>query len=70
MYVAFHAYREIGRYPTPIVSEVEEDELDEMCRHMEALSPVYMETARGAAKYLGQGQEPSFERLKAILSGR
>ncbi len=68
MYIAFQASREIGSFSTPIVSEVQEDELDEMYRHMQALSPLFIETARRAAKALGQGPEPSFAQLKAILS--
>jgi len=70
LYVAFQAYREIGSYPTPIVSGVHEDELDEMYRHMQVISPTFIEAARSAAKILGQGREPSFAQLKAILSGR
>jgi hypothetical protein len=67
MYIAFQAYREIGSYPTPIVSEVRENELDEMYRHMQTISPMFIETARRATKILGQGREPSFAQLKAIL---
>ncbi len=68
MYIAFQAYREIGSSPSPIVSEVEEDELDELYRHMQTISPVFIETARRAAKILGHGSQPSFAQLKAILS--
>lgn len=39
MYIAFQASREIGSFSTPIVSEVQEDELDEMYQHMQAISP-------------------------------
>jgi hypothetical protein len=53
MYIAFQAYREIGSYPTPIDSEVRENELDEMYRHMQTISPLFIETARRAAKNLG-----------------
>jgi hypothetical protein len=70
MYFAFQAYREIGNSPSPMVSEVEDDELDEMYRHMEVLSPSLIETARKAAKILEKSQAPSFARLKAVLSIR
>ena len=70
MYIAFQASREIGSFSTPIVSEVQEDELDEMYRHMQAISPFFIETARRAAKVLGAGREPSFAQLKAILLRR
>src|SRR5689334_10836896 len=68
MYVAFQACREIGQFPTPTISEVEEDELDEMYRHMETISPLFIETARRAAKVLERGNDPSFAQLKAALS--
>ena len=67
MYIAFQAYRATGISPTPMVSEVEEDELDELYRQMEALSPSLIETARKAARFLGQGSEPSFAQLKAAV---
>jgi Immunity protein Imm6 len=68
MYVAFQAYREVGSLPPPMASQLAEDELDEMCRQMETLSPSLIETARKAAEFLGQGHEPSFDQLKARLS--
>jgi hypothetical protein len=67
MYIAFQASREIGSFSTPIVSEVQEDELDEMYRHMQSISPLFMEAARRVARILGRGREPSFAQLKAIL---
>lgn len=67
MYIAFQAYREIGGFPTPIVSEVQEDELDEIYRHMQTISPLFNEAARRVAKILGLGRETSFAQLKAIL---
>jgi hypothetical protein len=70
MYTSFQAYREIGSFPTPIVSEVQDDELDEMYRHMQTISPLFIEAARRAAKILGEGREPSFAQLKAILLRR
>jgi hypothetical protein len=70
MYIAFQAYREIGSFPTPIVSEVQEDELDEMYRHMQAISPLFIEAARRAAEILGKEREPSFAQLKTILLRR
>jgi len=71
MYIAFQAYREIGRFSTPIVSEVNaENELDEMYRHMQKLSPTFMEVAREAAVHVGQGQELSFAQLEARRSAR
>src|SRR5215831_7240335 len=45
MYIAFQAYREVGSQPTPILSAVEEDELDELYRQMQANSPIFMDTA-------------------------
>jgi hypothetical protein len=71
MYIALQAYRETGDLPSPIVSEVEEgDELDEMYRHMETISPSLIETARRAAKVWEQSKIPSFAQLKALLSMR
>jgi len=71
MYIALQAYREIGRIPSSMVGNLgDEGELDEMYRHMQAISPTFIEAARRAAKILGQGREPSFAQLKAILSGR
>jgi hypothetical protein len=70
MYVAFQAHREVGSLPRPTASQLADDELDEMCRHMETLSPSLIETAGKAAKFLGQGQQPSFAQLKAILLRR
>lgn len=70
MYIAFQAYRDLGRYPAPMLLEMEADELNEMYRHMQTISPMFIETARRAAKLLGQRQESSFAQLKAILSSR
>jgi Immunity protein Imm6 len=70
MYIAFQARRELGRYPAPMLSEMESDELNQMYRHMQTISPMFIETARRAAKLLGQKQEPSFDQLKAILCDR
>jgi hypothetical protein len=67
MYIAFQAYRELGRYPAPMLSEMEADELNQMYRHMQIISPMFIETARRAAEILEQGREPSFAQLKAIL---
>jgi hypothetical protein len=67
MYIAFQAYRELGRYPASMISEMEADELNQMYRHMQTISPMFIETARTAAKILGHGREPSFAQLKAIL---
>jgi hypothetical protein len=68
MYIAFQAYRELGRYPAPMLSDMEADELNQIYRHMQTVSPVFIETARKAEKILEQGREPSFAQLKAILS--
>ena len=68
MYIAFQAYRELGRRPAPMLSEMEADELNQIYRHMQTVSPLFIETARRAAKILGQGSEPPFAQLKAILS--
>jgi len=72
MYIALQAYRETGSIPTSTVGNLgEEGELDEMYRQMQATSPTLIEAARRAARFLGQGREPSsFAQLKAILSGR
>jgi hypothetical protein len=70
MYIAFQAHREPGSSPTPGVLKSDEDELEEMYSHMQAISPSFIETARRAAKFLEQGKEPSFAQLKAILAKR
>jgi hypothetical protein len=70
MYIAYQAYRELGRDPAPMVSEMEEDELNEVYRHMQTISPLFIETARRAAIVLGRGREPSFAQLKAALLRR
>jgi hypothetical protein len=70
MYIVFQAHHEPGSSPTANVLQSEEDELDEMYRHMQAISPSFIETARRAARFLEQGKEPSFSQLKAILSRR
>lgn len=54
MYIAFQAYREIGRYPAPMLSEMEADELNEMYRHMQTASPMFIETARGRQNCWGR----------------
>jgi Immunity protein Imm6 len=68
LYIAFQAYREIGSLPSPVVSEVEEDELDEIYRHMRTISPNFIDTAKRAAEIFIHGQQPSFAELKASLS--
>jgi hypothetical protein len=70
LYIAFQAYREIGAPPSPMVSEVEEDELDEVYEQMQKISPVFINTAMRTAEVFRQGQDASFAQLKAILSAR
>jgi hypothetical protein len=68
LYIAFQACREIGSLPPPVVSEVDEDELDEIYENMQTISPIFIDTARRAAEIFAHGRQPSFAELKASLS--
>lgn len=67
-YVAFHAYRELGRLPAPEFSEVDETILDELDKALRSISPEFMETMKEAAEYLEGEPGASFAQLKPVMS--
>jgi hypothetical protein len=67
LYVAFHAYRSVGQQPTPLVSEVEEDELDTLEKCLRAISPASIDTVLRAATFLAQDGRLSFAHLKTAI---
>jgi hypothetical protein len=67
-YIALYAYRELGEFPTPLVSEADDNILDELDRAARALSPAFMQTAFRASEILKQQPDIPFGRLKAETS--
>jgi immunity protein Imm6 of predicted polymorphic toxin system len=68
LFIAYQAYRARGEHPGPLVSEVREDELDELDRQLRALSPDLPGTLTKAAALLRQDPALSFSQLKAKAS--
>lgn len=67
-YVAFHAYRELGRLPVPEFSEVDETILDELDEAMRAISSGFMEVLKTAAHYLRSETRGSFAQLNGAIA--
>jgi immunity protein Imm6 of predicted polymorphic toxin system len=68
LYTAFQAYRAAGKCPSPLVSEVEDNELDELDKQLRALSPNSINILARAAGYLKQNPDVSFAQLKSATS--
>jgi hypothetical protein len=68
LYVAFHAYRALGQFPTPLVYDVEEDELDALDGYLKAISPGSFGTLGKAVRILERNEGLSFAQLKAAIS--
>ena len=66
--MALYAYRERGECPTPLVSEVDDNVLDELDKAARALSPAFMQTAFRASEILQQHPDLPFGKLKAGIS--
>jgi hypothetical protein len=62
-YTAFHAYQATGEFPSPGVSEVEEDELDEVDKQLRLISPALINVVIKAAGVIRQHPDISFARL-------
>jgi Immunity protein Imm6 len=65
LYTAFHAYRAVGECPSPLVSEVDEDELDELEKQLRALGPAAINAVMSAGKFLQRHPDASFAQLKS-----
>jgi hypothetical protein len=67
-YTAFHAYRATGDCPDPMVSEVDENVLDEIDKSMRIIAPDFIITMKKAAGILERIPELSFAQLMAEVS--
>ncbi len=67
LYTAFQAYHLAGRSASPLVDEVEEDELDDIDRPLRALSLAYPSMLARAAGALRRDPNLSFAQLQSVL---
>jgi hypothetical protein len=68
LYTACHAFRALGKLPSPLVSEVDEDVLDELDKSLHLVSPDLIITVLKAAEYLKRDPDVSFSQLKSSIS--
>jgi Immunity protein Imm6 len=69
LYTAFHAYQAVGEFPSAVVLEVEEDELDELDKQLREISPTLISVVTKAADVIRQHPDISFARLKSSVPG-
>jgi hypothetical protein len=67
LYTAFHAYQAVGEFPSAVVLEVEEDELDEVDKQLHEISPSLINVVIKAADVVRQHPDISFAQLKSNL---
>src|SRR5262249_38330637 len=68
-YAAYHAYRAANRDPRGSISEVDEELLDDLDKHLRTLEPSSMALMARAAAYLRRHSDASLAPLKAYLLG-
>jgi hypothetical protein len=68
LYTAFHAFRALGKSPSPLVSEIDEDVLDELDKSLHLVSPDLIVRVLKAAEYLRHDPGASFSQLKSSIS--
>ena len=66
-YIAFHAYKAIGRLPGSLICEVNEHELDELSDQLVALSPNVMKRLAEAADLLRSNPSMSYGQLRSMI---